>query len=74
MKDDAKKALLYYKKSLELSEKLGFRWQIAEVYRNMGNVYKGEEGKKYLEKAFKMFLSLGAEKDAEELKGRLDEL
>jgi ATP/maltotriose-dependent transcriptional regulator MalT/DNA-binding MarR family transcriptional regulator len=74
MKDDAKKALLYYKKSLELSEKLGFRWQIAEVYRNMGNVYKGEEGKKYLEKAFKMFLSLGAEKDAEELKGRLGEL
>lgn len=70
-KDDAKKAILYYKKSLELSEKLGFRWQIAEVYRNMGKIYKGEEGKKYLKKAYDMFLSLGAERDAEELKDRL---
>jgi ATP/maltotriose-dependent transcriptional regulator MalT/DNA-binding MarR family transcriptional regulator len=74
MKEDMDKALVYYKKSLDLSEKLGFRWQIAEVYRNIGNVYEGEEGKKYLERAYEMFLSLGAEKDAEELMARLQEL
>lgn len=73
MKGDVEKALPFYKKSLDLSEKLGFRWQIAEVYRNMGKVYEGEEGKKYLEKAYEMFKNLGAEKDAEELKAKLRE-
>ncbi|MEE9150977.1 MAG: tetratricopeptide repeat protein [Thermoplasmata archaeon] len=74
MKEDVNLALLYYQKSLKLSEKLGFRWQIAEVFRNMGRLYGGEQGKKYLERAYKMFLSMGAEKDAEELLNRLQEL
>lgn len=71
MKEDVKKALEFYNKSLKLSENLGFRWQIAEVYRNMGNVIQGKEGKRYLKKAYEMFMNLGAEKDAEELKARL---
>ncbi len=69
-KGDIARALKFYNKSLELSEKLGFRWQIAEVYRNMGKVYEGDEGKRYLKKAYEMFKNLGAEKDAEELSGK----
>jgi ATP/maltotriose-dependent transcriptional regulator MalT len=71
MAGDSDKALSYYKKSLELSEKLGFRWQIAEVYKNMGTLYEGDIGRKYLRKAYDIFLSLGAKKDAEELKDRI---
>ncbi|UCG68315.1 MAG: tetratricopeptide repeat protein [Thermoplasmata archaeon] len=71
MAGDSEKALSYYKKSLELSEKLGFRWQIAEVYKNMGTLYEGEMGRKYLRKAYDIFLSLGAKKDAEDLRERI---
>ena len=68
------RALELYEKSLSLSEKLGFRWQIAEVFRNLGKVYEGETGREYLEKALGLFEALGAKKDALELKERLSEL
>jgi ATP/maltotriose-dependent transcriptional regulator MalT len=71
-KDDSKSAKKYFEKSLELSRKLGFRWQIAEVLRNLGNLYEGEEGKEYLTQAYEMFTDLGAQKDANELKERLE--
>jgi tetratricopeptide (TPR) repeat protein/DNA-binding PadR family transcriptional regulator len=71
-KGDVKKAQSYYEKSLKLSQKLGFRWQIAEVFRNMGKLYEDEEGKKYLKKAFDMFETLGAKKDAEDIKQKLN--
>ena len=67
-----KKAQSYYEKSLKLSQKLGFRWQIAEVFRNMGKLYNDEEGKKYLKLAFEMFENLGAKKDADELNEKLN--
>jgi ATP/maltotriose-dependent transcriptional regulator MalT/DNA-binding MarR family transcriptional regulator len=71
-KGDVKKAQSYYEKSLKLSQKLGFRWQIAEVFRNMGKLYDDEEGRKYLKLAFEMFENLGAKKDANELKEKLN--
>jgi ATP/maltotriose-dependent transcriptional regulator MalT/DNA-binding MarR family transcriptional regulator len=71
-KGNVKAAQAYYEKSLKLSQKLGFRWQIAEVFRNMGKLYEDEEGKKYLKKAFDMFENLGAKKDAEDLREKLN--
>lgn len=72
-KDDVETALEYYEKSLRLSRMLGFRWQIAEVLRNIGTLYHGNEGRKYLVEALTIFENLGAKKDVMDLKERLEE-
>jgi hypothetical protein len=45
-----------------------FKWQIAEVHRNIGRITRGKKRKENLEKALKLFKRLGAKKDIDEVR------
>ena len=71
LKGEIETAEKYYNKSLELSEELGFKWQIAEVYCNLGQMYKvsnKKKSKEYLSSALELYTSLGAMREVEKVK------
>ncbi len=61
-KGDMSEARRFYERCIQLSEELGFKWQIAEAYRGMAEVIP-EERDTYLEKALAIFQGLGAKED-----------
>lgn len=70
-KDDIPEAKRYYERCLELSEDLGFKWQLAEVYRSLSDVAP-ERREEYLDKALRMFEKLGAKEDVKLVRMMID--
>ena len=59
-------------KSLDLSEDLGFKWQIAEVNCNLGILHKDSDNnksKEHLDTALELYTTLGAKREVEKVKG-----
>ncbi len=70
-KDDISEAKRYYERCLELSEDLGFKWQLAEVYRSLSDIAP-ERREEYLDKALRIFDRLGAKEDVKLVKMMID--
>ena len=70
-KDDISGAKRYYERCLELSEDLGFKWQLAEVYRSLSDITP-ERREEYLDKALRMFEKLGANEDVKLVRMMMD--
>lgn len=67
-KGEKEKALPHFRSSLGIARNLGFRWQIAEAMKNIALLMESREDKvSMLLEARKIFLELGAEREAEEI-------
>ncbi len=70
-KGNMAEARRFYERCVQLSEDLGFRWQIAEAYRGMAEVIPDERDT-YLEKSLAIFQGLGAKEDIISVKKMMD--